>query len=301
VRVSNSNGKGGFVPDKPYSIFTDADTVDLKGDWQYKVGQVFSVPAVGAAVGGRMNAQNQPTALYNAMVAPVVPYGIKGICWYQGESNTGKPLDYQYLLPALIHDWRSKWKNDSLPFLYVQLPGFMDFNYTPSESNWALLREAQLKALSIPRTAMTVAIDLGEWNDIHPDNKKDVGERLALSAGKLAYNEDILYSGPQFQTATVDGSKIILTFSNTGAGMTSSDGEALSDFAIAGADKKFVWAKAIIDGDKIVVWADDIAAPLYVRYAWADNPINPNLFNKQRCADGTVQLGLPASPFRTDK
>jgi sialate O-acetylesterase len=177
----------------------------------------------------------------------------------------------------------------------------MDYNYTPSESNWALLREAQLNALSIPKTAMTVAIDLGEWNDIHPDNKKDVGERMALSAMKVAYKDDLLYSGPLFQSATVDGSKIVLSFTHTGSGLVSKDGDSLSDFAIAGADKKFVWAKAIIDGDKIVVWSDEITAPQYVRYAWADNPVNPNLFNKDIRHDGAILLGLPASPFRTDK
>jgi sialate O-acetylesterase len=195
-------------------------------------------------------------------------------------------------MPALINDWRNKWQQQSMPFLCVQLPGFMDYNYLPSESNWAMLREAQLKALTVPNTAMTVAIDLGEWNDIHPDNKKDVGERMALSAMQLAYKEDIVYSGPLFQSAVVDGKKIVVSFTHTGSGLISHDGEPLSDFAIAGADKKFVWAKAKIEGDKVVVWSDEVAKPMYVRYAWADNPINPNLFNKEN---------LPASPFRTDQ
>ena len=138
---------------------------------------------------------------------------------------------------------------------------------------------------------MAVAIDLGEWNDIHPDNKKDVGERLALIAEKLAYGENIVYSGPLFQSATIDGNKITISFTNIGSGLITNDGEELSEFAIAGADKKFVWAKAKIEGDKIIVWNDDVANPMYVRYAWADNPVNPNLYNKE---------GLPASPFRTD-
>jgi sialate O-acetylesterase len=138
---------------------------------------------------------------------------------------------------------------------------------------------------------MAVAIDLGEWNDIHPDNKKDVGERLALAARKVAYGEDIVYSGPLFQSATIDGNKITVSFSNIGAGLVAHDGEPLSEFAIGGADKKFVWANASIEGDKVIVWNDTIAAPLYVRYAWADNPVNPNLYNKD---------GLAASPFRTD-
>ena len=140
---------------------------------------------------------------------------------------------------------------------------------------------------------MAVAIDLGEWNDIHPGRKKEVGERLALAAEKLAYgNQTIVSSGPIFQSAQVDGNKIFISFSNTGSGLTTNDGEELSEFAIAGPDKKFVWAKAKIQGDKVVVWNDDIKDPVYVRYAWADNPVNPNLYNKE---------GLPASPFQTSK
>ncbi len=291
IRVTNTNGKGGFVPDKPYCIFAGSDTVDLKGYWQYKVGTVF-MPLAAGSVGGAFNAQNQPAALYNAMVAPEIFYTIKGLCWYQGESNAGRPEEYAKQLPALINDWRIKWNQGALPFLYVQLPGFMDYNYLPSESQWAALREAQLKALSIPNTAMAVAIDLGEWNDIHPDNKRDVGKRLALAAEKMAYGENVVYSGPLYQSFETKDNKMILSFDHIGSGLITNDGEALGDFAVAGADKKFVWAKAKIEGDKVVVWSEEIAKPLYVRYAWADNPVNPNLFNKE---------GLPASPFRTDK
>ncbi|QJW89773.1 sialate O-acetylesterase [Spirosoma taeanense] len=291
VRVTNNGGKGGFVPDKPYCVFAGADTVDLKGTWQYKVGSVFR-PIAGGGFGGGVNAQNQPTALYNAMVAPAINYAIKGFCWYQGESNAGKPQEYETLQTALINDWRQKWQGGNLPFLYVQLPGFMEYNYQPSESNWALLREAQRKALSVPNTAMVVAIDLGEWNDIHPDNKKDVGERLALAAMKTAYGENLVYSGPLYQSATIEGNKIVVSFTNTGGGLITRDGEELSEFAIAGKDKKFVWAKAIIEGNNVRVWSDEVPDPQYVRYAWADNPVNPNLYNKE---------GLPASPFRTDQ
>lgn len=291
VRVTNNAGKGGFVPDKPYYIFAGADTVDLKGTWHYKVGTAYR-PFGGGGSGGGMNAQNQPTALYNAMVAPEINYAIKGFCWYQGEANAGKPQEYATLLPALITDWRQKWQQGPLPFLYVQLPGFMDYNYQPTESNWAVLRETQLKALSVPNTAMAVAIDLGEWNDIHPDNKKDVGERLALAAMKTAYRENLVYSGPLYQSATADGNRIVISFTNTGGGLITNDGDELSEFAIAGADKKFVWAKAKIEGSNVMVWSDEVPNPQYVRYAWADNPVNPNLYNKE---------GLPASPFRTDQ
>ena len=155
-----------------------------------------------------------------------------------------------------------------------------------------MLRESQLKSLSVPNTAMAVAIDLGEWNDIHPDNKKDVGLRLALAARKLVYGEDIVYSGPIFKSFSIQGIKIILSYDHTGSGLVTNDGGEPAEFAIAGADKKFVWGKAKIENDQVIVWHEDIKDPKYVRYAWADNPVNPNLFNRE---------GLPASPFRTDQ
>jgi sialate O-acetylesterase len=289
VRVINNFGKGGFVPDKPYYVEAAGQSMDLKGYWQYKVGDVF-VPQEGG--GGGIAFQNQPAALYNAMVAPLINYTIKGFLWYQGEANTGRAADYAKLQPAMIADWRNKWNNPNAPFLYVQLPGFMDISYLPSESQWAALRESQLKSLSVPNTGMAVAIDLGEWNDIHPDNKKDVGIRLALAAQKIAYGRrDIVYSGPIYQSATIEGDKINISFSNTGSGLATSDGEVVNQFAIAGADKKFVWANAKIEGNRVVVWNENIKQPMYVRYAWADNPDGANLINKE---------GLPASPFRTD-
>ena len=290
IKVTNNNGKGGFVPGKPYCLFAGSDTIDLKGNWQYKVGQVFESPTSANSVASIV-AQNQPTALFNAMVSPNINYTVKGILWYQGEANTRRAAEYSKLLPALIRDWRSQWNQPTLPFLYVQLPGFMEYNYLPSESQWAELREAQLKTLSVPNTAMAVAIDLGEWNDIHPDNKKDVGERLALAAMKLAYGENIVHSGPIYVSSTVDRNEVVIRFDNIGSGLITNDGEAPSEFAIAGVDKKFVWAKARIENDHVIVWNDALVEPKYVRYAWADNPVNPNLYNKE---------GLPASPFRTD-
>ena len=290
VRVINNSGRGGFVPDKPYCLLAGKDTVDLKGYWQYKVGDVF-LP--GSSIGNNFSFQDQPTALYNAMVAPMINYTIKGFLWYQGEANSSRAKEYTTLQPALITDWRNKWKEGSIPFLFVQLPNFMEVNYLPSESQWAELREAQLKSLSVPNVGMAVTIDLGEWNDIHPDRKKEVGERLALAAEKIAYGEkDIVSSGPVYQSSTIEGNKVIISFTNTGSGLITNDGEELSQFAIAGADKKFVWAKAKIEGDKVIVWNDNVPNPMYVRYAWADNPDNPNLYNKE---------GLPASPFRTDR
>jgi sialate O-acetylesterase len=297
IRVTNNFGKGGFVSDKPYCLFAGNDTVDLKGYWQYKVGEVF-IPHRGFGGGFGFSAQNSPTALYNAMVAPVINYTIKGIVWYQGESNAGNPKDYEQLQESLIANWRDKWKEGNIPFLYVQLPGYGDFNYLPSESGWAELRNAQLHCLSEPNTGMAVAIDKGEWNDIHPDRKKPVGDRLALAAQKIAYGENLIYSGPIYQSSTTQGNKIIVSFTHIGSGLIFKDSSYVSpnaeevegEFAIAGADKKFVWAKAKIEGNKLVVWSDEIKDPKYVRYAWADNPVNPNLYNKQ---------GLPASPFET--
>jgi len=295
VRVINNGGKGGFVPDKPYYIAAGKDTIDLKGDWQYKVGDAF-IPYSSSVAG--ISLQNQPTALFNAMIAPLTNFAIKGILWYQGESNISNAVDYQKLLTALIKDWRSQWKQGDVPFLYVQLPNYDDVQYLPSESPWAVLREGQRKTLSVPNTEMAVTIDVGEWNDIHPDRKKEVGERLAYGAMKLVYADKKSPSSPLLQSAKADGNKVILSFSNVGSGLTIKDGEELSQFAIAGPDKKFVWAKAKIvpgtsygEGDKVIVWNDDVPTPMYIRYAWADNPDGANLYNKE---------GLSASPFQAE-
>jgi sialate O-acetylesterase len=288
IRVINYSGKGGFVPDKPYLLTAGGNEIDLKGDWQYRVGEVFEPDG---RDGPRFSFQNQPTALYNAMVAPLVNYAIKGFLWYQGESNAGNPAPYERLLQSLILDWRQKWNEGDLPFLYVQLANYMDVDYSPAESKWAELRDAQLQALQLPSTAMAVAIDIGEWNDIHPLDKKDVGVRLALGAMNLAYGEkDLEYSGPIYRSFQVSGDKVILSFDHCGSGMVSCDGEALHRFEIAGPDGKYVWAEARIEGNRVVVWSQNITNPRYVRYAWADNPRGANLCNRE---------GLPASPFRT--
>lgn len=287
IRVYNYGGKGGFVPDKPYCIFTENDTVDLKGYWSYKVSQAF-LPSKSSA---GFNLRQQPTTFYNGMLAPITNYSIRGILWYQGESNHPEPEAYADLLQKMIVQWREDFGKPDLPFIYAQLPNYLDVNYLPEESQWATLRESQLKALGLPHTAMTVNIDLGEWNDIHPDNKKDVGERMALAARKLSYGEDLVYSGPIYRSHQMKGDSILLSFDHIGSGLSTTDGEALDNFALAGADKEFVWAKAKIEGDKVLVWSDEVPAPMYLRYAWADNPFHANLCNKE---------GLMASPFRVE-
>jgi len=288
VRVINNAGKGGFVPDKPYFLSAKGQEIDLKGTWQYKVGEVYEPHA---NTDFAFSAQNQPSALYNAMIGPLTNQTIKGFVWYQGETNADHYKAYRKLMPALIDDWRDRWGQGQLPFLYVQLANFMEMNYLPEESNWAGLREAQFQALSVPNTGMAVTVDLGEWNDIHPLNKKDVGERLALCAFNMAYGEKSLeYMGPIYQSAKTEGNKITVTFSHTGSGLIANDGEPLTRFEIAGADRKFVWANAKIVGNTVEVWNEKITEPRYVRYAWSDNPVGANLYNKE---------GLPASPFRT--
>jgi sialate O-acetylesterase len=293
VRVTNNSGKGGFVPEKPYWLVAGTDSIDLRGEWLYKVGQVFRPVAQGpGALTPVLSMQNEPTGLYNTMVAPLINYRVKGILWYQGESNSGKPQEYGKLLPALINDWRNQWQQGNIPFLYVQLPDFMEVQYLPSESQWAELRFSQLKALSVTNTAMAVTIDAGEWNDIHPLRKKVVGERLALAARKMAYGEEkIIYSGPIYKSSVKEADSIIINFDQIGSGLTVKGGGDLYYFAIAGADKKFVWAEARIRDNKVIVWSDEIKDPEYVRYAWADNPEGANLCNAE---------GLPASPFQAD-
>ncbi|MDP2037551.1 MAG: sialate O-acetylesterase, partial [Ignavibacteria bacterium] len=286
IRVINNSGNCGFVLDKPYEIVVEKERVDLKGDWQYRLGATME------PLGSQTFIRWKPVGLHNGMLAPLFSYNIRGVAWYQGESNSWNPVEYRKLLPALINDWRSKWNIGNFPFIIVQLPNFMEAKPNPSESNWALMREAQQKALSLKNTALAVAIDIGEWNDVHPLNKKDVGNRLALAAQKIAYGEKkVVHSGPTYTSMKVNGDKIILSFTNTGSGLIAKGNTVLKHFAIAGADKKFVWAKAIIAGNKVVVNSDEVANPVAVRYAWADNPEGANLYNKE---------GLPASPFRTD-
>ncbi|MBE8723335.1 sialate O-acetylesterase [Flavobacterium hungaricum] len=286
VRVINNSGRGGFVLDKPYELVLDNKTIDLKGEWKYKLGTKMD------ALPGQTFVRWKPVGLYNAMIAPLRNYSIKGVLWYQGESNTKKSSEYFALMETLISNWRELWKDDKLPFILVQLPNYMDPKPEPAESNWAVLRQQQSKVLQIPNTGLAVTIDLGEWNDIHPLNKYDVGHRLALQAQKNVYGEKkIIASGPICKSIKKEGNKLILNFSDVGTGLQIKNGSELKEFAIAGNDGKFVWAKAVIDGDKIIVSNDSVVNPVKVRYAWADNPKEANLYNKEN---------LPASPFEAE-
>ena len=235
------------------------------------------------------NSSWRPSGLYNAMIAPLIPYRIEGAIWYQGESNANRPLQYAKLFPAMIEDWRHNWGEGSFPFLFVQLASYQNVH---PPYDWPLLREAQLKTLSLPKTAMAVTIDIGDAPIIHPRNKQEVGRRLALAAQALAYNRKVIYSGPLYSSMEIDGNKIRLHFTHLGGGLVAG-GTApgrLEGFEIAGANHKFVGAYARIEGDTIVVQSNLVEHPLAVRYGWQSYPIC-NLYN---------QVGLPASPFRTD-
>ena len=215
----------------------------------------------------------------------------QGVLWYQGESSTKRPLEYSALMETLIANWRMQWKQEKLPFILVQLANFMEVKSEPGESNWAVLRQQQKEILKVPNTGMAVTIDLGEWNDIHPLNKYDVGKRLALQARKVAYGEkNIVASGPLFKSMEKKENQLILSFTDIGTGLLSKNGNTLKGFAIAEKDGNFVWANAIIKDDKVIVWSDAVKDPLKVRYAWADNPEEANLYNREN---------LPASPFES--
>lgn len=241
------------------------------------------------------NNPNRASVLFNGMIAPLQPYSIKGTIWYQGESNVSRAYQYRKLFPLLIKDWRQGFNQGEFPFLFVQLASYVadkskpDHPVEPEESALAELREAQSKALAIPKTAMVVTIDIGDARDIHPKNKQDVGRRLALSALKTAYGQDLIASGPEFKAMKIIGQQAHIDFQNAANGLVV-HGDQLKGFAMAGADKHFIWADARIEGNKVIVSAAELKEPVAVRYAWGDNP-DCNLFNKS---------GLPASPFRTD-
>lgn len=239
---------------------------------------------------GPPSGSSYASGLYNAMIAPLVPFGIKGAIWYQGESNAGRAAEYATLFPTMIASWRKVWNQGDFPFLFVQLAPFMAIKPQPSESNWAELREAQRLTLKAsPNTGMAVITDLGDEKDIHPQKKGPVGERLAAAALALAYGKKIEYSGPTFQGMKVVGEKAVIEFGHVEGGLLAKGGP-LTGFTICGTDRKFHKAEAAIVGNTVEVWSKEVALPVAVRFGWADFPV-VNLWNG---------AGFPASPFRTD-
>lgn len=289
VRLNAPAGNGEFVKDKPYKIVGDAAEIDLTGTWKYKVGMDMSEVAPYAE--RLKNRKTVGSGLYNGMIYPIRNYQVRGTIWYQGESNAGRSQEYASLMSALITNWRELWNMPEMPFLLVQLPNFMEKHDKPTDSGWARIREAQLHTFkTVPHTALAVTYDVGEWNDIHPLNKKDVAKRLFLGARKVVFGEKVTHSGPIYKDMKIEGDKIVITFTETGRGLMAKGG-TLKHFAIAGEDRQFVWADAVIRGNKVIVSSREVKQPVAVRYAWSDNPDEANLCNKE---------GLLASPFRTD-
>ena len=289
VRVMDTGGTGG-INGSPESISlhrSETDAVQLAGDWKYQISlNIKDIPQMPV---NTANEPNVPSFLFNAMLNPLIPFAIKGAIWYQGEANTGQAYQYRELMPLMIKDWRDRWGYD-FPFYMVQLASFTAQQTAPVDATWAELREAQTQTLHLGNTGMAVTIDIGDAFDIHPKNKQEVGRRLALAARAQTYGEKIPYSGPMYDTYQIEGNKIRIYFKHTDGGLKTKNNEIPKGFTIAGVDHKFHWADAVIDGNSIVVSSPEVAFPIAVRYAWADNPIC-NLYNG---AD------LPASPFRTD-
>ncbi len=290
VRVhSNMYGGGMTGPAEEMELtcpsLPDSPAIPLAGLWRYATEQNY----------GRIeppqppDSPNVPSLLFNAMIAPLIPMALRGVIWYQGESNASRARQYRTLFPALIRDWRAQWGQGDFPFLFVQLANYAVIPKQPMESSWSELREAQTMALRLPATGMAVAIDIGDPEDIHPRNKQEVGRRLALCALKDVYGiREIASSGPMFRDATREGSALRVRFRH--AENLAARGGSVEGFALAGPDRHFVWAQARIEGDSVLVSAPSVAEPEAVRYAWADSPVC-NLYNA---------AGLPAAPFRSD-
>lgn len=300
VRVFNASSSGGILgfPDwqKRDIGLSLADNkkeiISLKGPWKYAAGN----PLPPRGVNADPESHKLPSSLFNGMVSPVVPFALRGALFYQGESNTHNAWEYGSIFPAMIQSWRAAWQEE-IPFLFVQLPGLGKASDTPTEDSkynesWNELRDAQWRGLREPKTAMISTVDLGD-ESIHPGNKQDVGARLALAARALAHNEKLVYSGPLYAGMTIEGNKVRVRFTHIGDGLVAKDSKdgSLRRFAVAGTDRKYVWANAKIDRDSVVVWNDEVPAPVAVSYAWAMSAPDANLYNS---------AGLPAASFRSD-
>jgi sialate O-acetylesterase len=287
VQVEDVGGVCGIYGDtSTLHLQIDKRNISLSGRWKYKIGMVKFNFA--------LSPNSYPTLLYNGMINPLVPYGIRGAIWYQGEGNASRAKQYQRVFPDLIVDWQNHWNQGDFPFLFVQLANFMKADSVPVESTRAELRDAQSKTLALPNTGMAVTTDVGDALDIHPKDKQTVGNRLALAALKVAYQQDLIFTGPVYKSMSIKGNTAILTFEHVGTGLKAKDKYGyLKGFTIAGENHQFFYAKAIITGNNTIeVSCPEVQQPVAVRYGWANNPDDANLYNS---AD------LPASPFRTDE
>jgi sialate O-acetylesterase len=310
IRVSDYFSNGGLMgPANLLKIFPENDknaALPLVDGWKSKVEFAVDFKKIGQRpnVGGNgTDSPHFPSTLYNGMIAPWTVFPMRGFIWYQGESNAGRFEDYMKLHPLLVKDWRRLWKDPDFAFIFVQLAAYQkhtpkkrladDFwaDRKPKDPAWAKLREVQTATLNVPNTGMAVSIDIGDHSDIHPADKQTVGYRLAREAERICYGKKDVSAGPLYEKMKIEDGKIRLFFENAGSGLVAKNGE-LEEFAIAGSDGKFVWAKAAIDENSVLVWSNKISAPKTVRYAWSRYPLKPNLYNKE---------GFAASPFRTDQ
>lgn len=290
VRVFDGSGGGGIYgkPDLLNLVDGAGKKISITGNWKYSVGlDLKNIAPIPVSNDG----PNRPAVLFNAMIHPFIQYSIRGAIWYQGESNAQRAHQYRTLFPAMVTDWRAKWKQGDFPFYFVQLANYMKPAVKPVASAWAELRDAQLQTLVLPQTGMAVAIDLGDAEDIHPKNKQEVGRRLALIALAKDYGYKTPYSGPVYESQKISGSAITISFKQADKGLRTHENDELNGFAIAGKDQVYYWAKAVIQGNRVVVSSTEVKNPVSVRYGWGNNPV-ANLYNG---------AGLPASPFRTDK
>lgn len=296
VRVFDIGNKGGICGAAEDLWLRPSDNaaetpMSLAGRWRIEPGlDSKTLPRAPAPPALLESSQRTPSVLFNAMVAPLIPFALRGAIWYQGESNVGRAAEYRTLFPAMIRDWRKRWGQGDFPFLFVQLASIGLVNAEPVEDAMAALREAQCSALTLPNTAMIVTVDIGDEFNVHPRNKQDVGRRLAMAARNVAYREPIVGSGPLYRSMTIEGNRIRIAFDAADSGLDTADGRPLRGFAIAGPDRVFLWADARIDGQTVLVSNPAIPNPTAVRYAWSSNP-PANLINKEK---------LPASPFRTN-
>lgn len=279
-------GTGGFIPGKPYYVRCGNECTSLSGVWNYRIVRAMSV------LPDMTFFQYKASGLYNGMLAPLAGVQFKGMAFYQGESNTDKPEEYSAYFDSAVSDWRTLFCNPSLPIVYVQLAGFADSQVPCTGANWAALRNEQRHSLKNSHTAMVSAVDIGEYNDLHPQNKLTLGERLALAMEKLAYGEEVVYSGPLYSGMKIEGGNCRISFTHIGSGLMAkgTDGEVFG-VELAGADGIFYKAKALIEGDTVFACCDKVQDPKLCRYAWNDDPEDANLYNAE---------GLPASCFLSE-